>query len=69
MRRRIYVDGKPAWSENEPARARMPGSGGGLTLGNVLLHLSPVRQTHRYPAERAGSAGRVGRLPLREGRP
>jgi hypothetical protein len=29
-----YVDGKAIWSDNEPARAHMPGHGGQLVVGD-----------------------------------
>ena len=45
MRTRIYVDGKPAWTDNEPARARVAGYGGS-TLGHPLT-LTPVKHVPR----------------------
>jgi hypothetical protein len=44
MRRRIYVNGKPAWSENEPAVARVQGHGGaqlGFFQGIVVVPRKP----------------------------
>lgn len=42
--RRIYVDGKPAWSENEPGyRARVSGqrSGGMVFIGGEIITGGP----------------------------
>lgn len=33
MRIRTYVDGRPAWSENQPSYARIPGHRGTLVSG------------------------------------
>lgn len=35
-----YTNGKPSWSENSPARARLSSSRGGLALGQALTAVS-----------------------------
>ena len=32
MRIRIYIDGRPSWTENQPSYARLPGHGGSLAV-------------------------------------
>ncbi len=37
MRVRIYVDGVPSWSENQPARARIPWTQAGSVNGAFVV--------------------------------
>lgn len=42
MRRILrYVEGKPVWSENEPARARIAGVAG-IALSQALTEIRPI---------------------------
>jgi hypothetical protein len=55
MRRRIYVNGKPAWSENEPAVARVQGHGGaqlGFFQGVVVVSRKPKADPEALPSIR-----------------
>jgi len=57
MRRRIYIDGKPSWSENEPDCRARPVGFGGQALGSVVaptvVVAAPRKRLPRAPLNRA----------------
>ena len=66
MRTRIYIDGKPAWTDNEPARARVAGYGGSAMSHAITpLKVGPSSAVRTAAAQRGLERKRLARAKAR----
>jgi len=49
MRLRVYVDGRPDWSDQGPSYARLPGHGGALVVAPSKPVRTPLTANQKRP--------------------